>query len=250
MTTRTYQVDRHCWSIDARTGRPDGLQLWGADGSQRLRVHVVPDELEPPAPLVGPDLGWAVTHVRAHGLVALLDMLRHEDVVRVTMTDDPAGAVYVHTGDEPMGLHHPNPLPPAPVLVSAGTATLRGTATFDLETGTAGTGADRDLWWEQVDATARRLRPQNGALLCPLGVRPFESVTTATLAAADYSAAPVDGNRTGTNRLRPGSVVAVRTAAGNLAKLEVLSYGYDLQVRWATYRPAPGRVGRQVPSMV
>ncbi|MGJ7439740.1 hypothetical protein [Aquipuribacter sp. MA13-6] len=250
MTTRTHQVDRHCWSIDARTGLPDGLQLWGPDGSQRLRVHVVPDDVEPPAPLVGPDLGWAVTHVRARGLAALLDMLRHDHTIRVTMADDPPGAVFVHTGDEPMGLLHPNPLPPAPVLVSAGTATLRGTATFDLETGTAGTEAGRDLWWEVVDTTTRRLRPQNGALLCPLGVRPFEAVTTTTLAAADYSPAPVDGNRTGTNRLRPGSVVAVRTAAGNLAKLEVLSYGYDLQVRWATYRPVPGRVGRQVPSMV
>lgn len=250
MTTKTHPISRHCWSIDARTGLPDGLQLWGPDGSQRLRVHLVADDVEPPPPLVGRDLMWAVSHLPAGRLAALLDMLRHDDDVRVTMTDDPPGTVFVHTGEEPMGLHHPNPLPPAPVLVSAGTATLRGTGTFDLETGTPGTGADRDLWWEQVDGTTRRLRPQNGALLCPLGMRPYESVTPTVLAEADYSPAPVDGSRSETNQLRTGSVVAVRTAAGNLAKVEVLSYGYDLTIRWATYRPSGAPVSRRLPSMV
>ncbi len=149
-----------------------------------------------------------------------------------------------------MRLRHPNPLPPAPVLVSAGTATLRGTATFDLETGTPGTGSDRDLWWEQVDATTRWLRPKNGASLCALGVRPFESVTTLVLAEAAYSPHPVDGSRTATNQLRTGSVVAVRTAAGNLAKVEVLSYGYDLQIRWATYRPAAVSAARRAPATI
>ncbi|MCY7279034.1 MAG: hypothetical protein LH702_36185 [Phormidesmis sp. CAN_BIN44] len=39
------------------------------------------------------------------------------------------------------------------------------------------------------------------------------------------------------NSLTNGNVFAVRTNSGNFAKVQVLSYGYDLQVQWVTYRP-------------
>ncbi|KAM3093739.1 hypothetical protein ACKFKG_18485 [Phormidesmis sp. 146-35] len=38
------------------------------------------------------------------------------------------------------------------------------------------------------------------------------------------------------NLLTNGNVFAVRTNSGNFAKVQVLSYGYDLQVQWVTYR--------------
>jgi len=45
---------------------------------------------------------------------------------------------------------------------------------------------------------------------------------------------PTEGR---SNSLTNGNVFAVRTNSGNFAKVQVLSYGYDLQVQWVTYRP-------------
>jgi hypothetical protein len=39
------------------------------------------------------------------------------------------------------------------------------------------------------------------------------------------------------NSLTNGNVFAVRTNSGNFAKVQVLAYGYDLQIQWVTYRP-------------
>ncbi|MER3435379.1 MAG: hypothetical protein C4288_18730 [Leptolyngbya sp. ERB_1_1] len=39
------------------------------------------------------------------------------------------------------------------------------------------------------------------------------------------------------NYLTNGNVFAVRTNNGNFAKVQVISYGYDLQIQWVTYRP-------------
>jgi hypothetical protein len=234
MTSKTHAVSRYCYGIDLRSGIASGLQLWGPEGTQRLRIHFVPDTVDPPTPMLAPDLEWATLHLRDAALPVLLDMLRHEDQVRVTMDDRAPGYVLVHTGTDPIGIPHP---PPAPtVVVSSGTTTLRGTWTLDLETGTSGSGPGQDLWWEQVDAVTRRLRPQNGAQLAHLGRPDFDAVTPAVLRAADYGSAWIDGSRSEANRLTPGSVVAVRTAAGNLAKVQVLTYGYDLQLAWVTYR--------------
>jgi hypothetical protein len=245
MTTKVHVVSRYCYSIDGRGGSEGGLQLWGPEGIQRLRVHFVPDSVEPPVPTLAADLEWATCHLRASMLQPLVDMLRHEAPVRVTLDDRPPGAVFVHTGEQPMGLSRPSLEPPLQLLVSSGTALLQGTWTFDLETGTSGHGPDRDLWWEQVDSVRRRLRPQNGALLAHLGAVDFDSLTPEAIRRAPFSPAPVDGSRSEGNQLTAGTVLAVRTAAGNLAKVEVLAYGYDLRIRWATYLDDTARPPRQ-----
>lgn len=235
MTTKVHVVSRYSYSIDGRGGSEGGVQLWGPEGTERLRVHLVADSAEPPPPTLAADLEWGTCHLRASMLQPLVDMLRHEAPVRVTLDDRSPGAVFVHTGDRPMGVPRPSLEPPLQLLVSSGTAVIKGTWTFDLETGTPGHGPDRDLWWEQVDDVTRRLRPQNGALIAALGHVDFVDLTPEDLRRAPLGTAPANGSRTAGNQLDPGSVIAVRTAAGNLAKLEVLSYGYDLGVRWATY---------------
>ena len=48
------------------------------------------------------------------------------------------------------------------------------------------------------------------------------------------------------NSLTNGSVFAVKTNSGNFAKVQVLSYGYNLQVQWVTYRPYVERQFREV----
>src|SRR5439155_13116558 len=39
------------------------------------------------------------------------------------------------------------------------------------------------------------------------------------------------------NQLVPGSVFAVQTRGHNYSKVKVLEYGYNLKLRWVTYRP-------------
>ena len=47
------------------------------------------------------------------------------------------------------------------------------------------------------------------------------------------------GNNDPANRLVAGDVFAVLTNKGNYAKVKVVTYGYDLQIQWVTYKPNP-----------
>jgi hypothetical protein len=129
--------------------------------------------------------------------------------------------------------------PPATVI-SSGTTVLKGTWTFDLDTGTeAGVSASADIWWEQMTTVQRQMASQNGAGLLNLGVADFNSVTAAGLQKLPYSPAPIPGNDDATNKLVNGDVFAVRTQAGNFAKVMVVTYGYNLTIEWVTYQLAP-----------
>src|SRR6266487_3182212 len=71
--------------------------------------------------------------------------------------------------------------------VSSGTAILKGTWTFDLDTGTeGGLGPAFDIWWEQQTAVLRRMTPLNSAHIVNLGVIDFTSVTPDTLSSVPY----------------------------------------------------------------
>jgi hypothetical protein len=120
-------------------------------------------------------------------------------------------------------------------VFSKGTATLKGTWTFDLEAGKLGPSTGADLWWRQVNSTTRYLVPQGGAMLAHLGKPNFDAVSSQTLATAPYTATPINGSNSSANKLTANSVIAVRTNAGRYAKLKVESYGYNLGIRWVTY---------------
>jgi len=121
--------------------------------------------------------------------------------------------------------------------VSQGTIVLKGTWIFDCETGTlGGAGGAGDIWWEQMTATERQMKPVNGAKIVNLGQVDWSSVTHATLQTLSFSTTPIPGSTDASNQLTNGNIFAVLTNAGNYAKVQVLDYGYNMTVRWATYR--------------
>lgn len=120
-------------------------------------------------------------------------------------------------------------------VYSKGTATLKGTWTFDLETGRLGPPTGADLWWRHVNSRTRYLVPQGGAMLAHLGKPNFDAVSSQTLAAAPYAATPINGSSGSANRLTAGTVIAVRTNAGRHAKVRIERYGSSLGLRWVTY---------------
>jgi hypothetical protein len=143
------------------------------------------------------------------------------------------------------------PVEAATGVVSSGSTQLRGTYTFDLESGVqGGSGPAADLWWQQVDGTTRSLEARNGARLANLGKPSFDSVTATILRAQPYTLTSIDGSNTAANRLTPGTVVAVRTAAGNDAKVLVQTYGYDLGIRWVTYEGGAASTPLAVPGLL
>jgi hypothetical protein len=140
------------------------------------------------------------------------------------------------------------------VILSQGTATLKGTYQFDLEAGVEEvTGVilpSADIWWEQLTLgggmgpggikAIRQMTPQNGALLSNQGSVDFIALTAANLEAlTTYKPAPINGNDDATNLLVNGDVFAVQTPEGNYSKVQVLNYGYDIVIRWVTYAPLP-----------
>ena len=129
----------------------------------------------------------------------------------------------------------------AEVMVSQGTALLKGTYSFDLDTGVqALTGTNppsMDIWWEQKNTLRRQMVPQHGALIVNLGGVNFDSLTPANLRALAYVNTPVIGNNDATNQLVAGDVFAVKTDLGNYAKVLVAVYGYNIKIQWVTYPP-------------
>jgi hypothetical protein len=125
-------------------------------------------------------------------------------------------------------------------VVSTGTKILKGTWTFDLENGNeGGVGPGFDIWWEQQTQIARQMVPINNARIVNLGVVGFNAITSDTLQYLPYGTTPIHGNNDATNKLVPGDVFAVLTKQGNYAKVKVLSYGYDLNIKWVTYHLDP-----------
>ncbi len=131
-------------------------------------------------------------------------------------------------------------------IVSQGTATIKGTWLFDCEAGTiTAPGATLDIWWEQQTSVLRKMVPQGGAKIVNLGVVDFNAVTPAALQSYDYTTTPIIGNNDASNKLVVGNVFCVKTIEGNYCKLQVVTYGYDLVVKWVTYKLAPAytRIG-------
>ena len=72
--------------------------------------------------------------------------------------------------------------------------------------------------------------------LVDLGQADFDALSAEDLRALDYGQQRIVGSDDDTNELPDGDVFAVRTGDGNYAKVQVLHYGYDLQIRFVTYQ--------------
>lgn len=128
------------------------------------------------------------------------------------------------------------------VLLNNAAITHKGTWYLDLETGAQGSVTAGDIWWNQLTAVKRRMTPRNGAQLAYLGVMTpaaFNALTADQLQALSYSSTEIVGDDNASNQLVAGAVFAVRTNAGNVAKVRVTTYGYNLVVRATTFQLAP-----------
>jgi hypothetical protein len=129
---------------------------------------------------------------------------------------------------------------PMTSILSQGTILLKGTWVFDCETGALGgnTSGPGDIWWEQIDNVKRQMVPVGGAKIVNLGKVNFASITPAVLQTLNYSSNPIPGNNDPTNQLVNDDVFAVKTKAGNVAKVRVVQYGYNMQIQYVTYKLA------------
>ena len=131
-------------------------------------------------------------------------------------------------------------LPRLSRTISRGSGTLRGTWLFDLDAGREvaySEQAKADIWWQQETSVQRQMTPWQNASICYLGKLPWNTVNFTGLAGLNYSDQPINGDDNASNLLKPGAMFAVRTGMGNYAKVKVKSYGYNLKIRWQTYRP-------------
>ncbi len=118
---------------------------------------------------------------------------------------------------------------PPRLVVDGASFTLRGTWHADLDRAQESRfSPDVDVWWEQVTATERYWTPRNGARFAPMGTaRPdFAACRRAAL-----SGARIDGSDGPSNRIPSASFLCGRTAEGRTVVVEVLNYGYILDLR-------------------
>jgi hypothetical protein len=99
---KVHEIKNYNYSFDARSGWANVLQLWG-DSGLVANVNFVDDAAPVPPPSVGADLNSATAFFKRSMLALLIDMLRYEKPVSVTINDQPPGFVFVHTGLEPVG---------------------------------------------------------------------------------------------------------------------------------------------------
>lgn len=129
--------------------------------------------------------------------------------------------------------------------VFSGTATMPADSSLDLTNGTSAQGGD--IRWDHTSPGGGLvMRPQGNCRLAYLGLVSYSAVTHATLQGlTTYSQASLNGAPGPGNQLVNGAVFAVRNdfvqpgANFDYAKVQVLTYGTSLQIRWTTYRLGP-----------
>ena len=101
---------------------------------------------------------------------------------------------------------------------------IPGTWLWDVESNElGGTSDNADLWWEHVTREERYLVPQNGARIAVVSGQRYEDIDLASLANLTLIEDRISGSD-GNNLLRPGTLLALRTAEGNMVKLKVVRY--------------------------
>ncbi|QMU29093.1 membrane dipeptidase [Adhaeribacter radiodurans] len=58
----------------------------------------------------------------------------------------------------------------------------------------------------------------------------------------------IDGSNNNNNKLTAGTLIVYQTNEGRLGKLQILTYGYNIQLRAVTYQPS-GKIYKQTPSL-
>ncbi len=102
MAFKVHDIVKYNYSFSSATGGPDTLQLWSGS-AEVARIRFIDDVAPLPAPTIAPDLNSVVATFRRGAIAGLIDMLRNEKPVRVTVNDQPPGFVFVHTSVEVVG---------------------------------------------------------------------------------------------------------------------------------------------------
>jgi hypothetical protein len=100
---------------------------------------------------------------------------------------------------------------------------MPGSWTWTLETNKVGNPVESsDLWWSHNGRTERSLQASNGSAITVVA-EPFEKIDLKYLKSVQITNDKVSGSDNN-NCLKPGTVMAVRTANGNFAKIKVVRY--------------------------
>lgn len=128
-------------------------------------------------------------------------------------------------------------------LVAKGRMTLEAGGTLDVELRPRrqedwATGCD--VIWLPVNGsvgilTNVQVYACGGSAPIFLGATDFDALSPSALRELDYSNPIMGEGRSARRRLHPGDVYAISTAEGNVAKLEVIRFGSELTLRYATY---------------
>ena len=102
MAFKVHNIKSYNYSFNAQTGSPDRLQLWGDNGLV-AEIRFIADGTTIPAPTLWPNLSGANASFKASHFLSIIDMLRNEKPVSLTVNDQPPGFVFIGTGIEPTG---------------------------------------------------------------------------------------------------------------------------------------------------
>ncbi|HEY5912872.1 MAG TPA: hypothetical protein VJA21_19950 [Verrucomicrobiae bacterium] len=102
MAYKVHVITTYNYLFDARAGGPGRLQLWG-NGGKVAEVSFVDEATPVPDPILSGDLNSATIAFKRNALAGLIDMLRNEKPVKLTINNQPPGFVFIHTGPEPVG---------------------------------------------------------------------------------------------------------------------------------------------------
>jgi hypothetical protein len=119
-------------------------------------------------------------------------------------------------------------------IISQGSKVITGNYRFNCDTGMV--GSTGDIWWRLINTVDRSMEPQSPAQIKYLGymsTAAFNALAATYLDDLVYSSAPINGN---SSNLKAGTVIAVRTNLNNYTKIQVVTYGSNLSIRYVAYR--------------
>jgi hypothetical protein len=103
MAIKRYSIAQYNYDFDARAGGPRLLQLWSTT-ALIADIRFYPDSAALPALSISANLSGAVMYFHWSMFSPLIDMLRNEKPINVTInTDQSPAVVLIGTDQEPVG---------------------------------------------------------------------------------------------------------------------------------------------------
>lgn len=97
MSARRHRIARYEYAFDAGLGGAARLVLWNEAGAKLADIGFLDEDGPVPRPRIAPDLAYAAAFMRMRALAPLIDMLRNESPVFLTLDDATPGDVLIST---------------------------------------------------------------------------------------------------------------------------------------------------------